>query len=208
MKITEVTPQKNNSSRVSVYSDGKYLLSLDEVDAVVLGIKPGKEITETELNNLLYESEFGKAKAKALDILSSKSVSAAMLSDVLEKKGYDRVVVTEVINEFTDLGYIDDFNYTMLFLEHASEKLWGKKKIVYELGQKGVDSYVIEDALAEYSSLPGPEEISQAIGAKYSGEDISDYKIKQKIIRFFASRGFDFSEINEGIGIYLQNIKD
>ncbi|MBQ8588582.1 MAG: hypothetical protein IJ454_04230, partial [Clostridia bacterium] len=70
MKITEVSPQKNNPGRVSVYSEGEYILSLDAVDAVVLGIKVGREISEKELNNLLFESQFGKAKAKALDILS------------------------------------------------------------------------------------------------------------------------------------------
>ena len=65
MKITEVSPQKNNPSRVSVYADGRYIFSLDDVDAVVLGIKPGREIDDNELHNLLFESQFGKAKAKA-----------------------------------------------------------------------------------------------------------------------------------------------
>lgn len=207
MKITEVSPQKNNPSRVSVYSEGRYLLSLDDVDAVVLGIKPGREINETELHNLLYESQFGKAKAKALEILSRKNVSAKLLSDALLQKGYDEAVVCEVINEFTELGYVDDFNYAMLFMEHAAEKLWGPKKIAYELSQKGVDSNTVEDALYE-ASLPGAEEIAGCIAQKYSGEDVSDYKVKQKIVRFFASRGFDFPVINEAINLYAQNTKD
>ena len=207
MKITEVSPQKNNPSRVSVYSDGRYLFSLDEVDALVLGIKPGKEITDTELNNLMYESQFGKAKAKALEILSQKSMSTRMITDALIKKGYDEAVVTEVINEFTDLGYIDDFNYAMLFMEYAAEKVWGRKKVVYELGLKGVDSNTIEDALSEFT-LPGSVDIVAMISAKYGNEDVSDYKIKQKIMRFFSSRGFEFSEINEAINTYLQDKKD
>lgn len=207
MKITEVSPQKNNPSRVSVYADGRYIFSLDDVDAVVLGIKPGREIDDNELHNLLFESQFGKAKAKALAVISQKNVSAKLLSDTLLQKGYDEAVVCEVINEFTELGYIDDFNYAMLFMEHAAEKLWGPKKIVYELTQKGVDRNTIEDAMSE-STLPGAEEIAGYMAQKYSGEDISDYKVKQRITRFFASRGFDFNVINDAISIYAHSIKD
>ena len=192
MKITEVTRQKNNPSRVSVFSDGEYLLSLDEVDAVTLGIKPGIEIDEKKLNNLLFESQFGKAKSKAVEIISAKSVSAHMLSEMLTKKGYDEIVVNEVIEEFTSLGYIDDENFARLYIEYAIEKLWGEKKIVYELSQKGVDRNTIEDVLCEFT-LPDECVLAEHIYQKYRGEDFTDPKVKAKALRYLASRGFDFS---------------
>ena len=198
MKITEVSPQKNNPQRVNVYADGEYVFSLDDVDALVMGIKPGKEITDKELRNCLFESQFGKAKAKALDMLSHKSLTSKMLSDELLKKGYDEAVITEVINEFQSLGYIDDMNFAMLYLEYCASKLWGEKKIRYELLQKGVDANIIEDALASFE-LPGADDLAELIKRKYSGEDLSDYKVKQKIMRFFASRGFDFDIVEKAL---------
>ncbi len=192
MKITEVTRQKNNPSRVSIFSDGEYLLSLDEVDAVTLGIKPGVEIDEKKLNNLLFESQFGKAKAKAIEIISAKSVSSHMLSDLLKKKGYDEIVVNEVIEEFTSLGYIDDENFARLYVEYAIEKLWGEKKIVYELGLKGVDKNIIEDILSEFT-LPDECTLAEYLSQKYKGEDFTDPKVKARALRHLASRGFDFS---------------
>ncbi len=203
MKITEVSSQKNNPDRVNVYCDGEYILSLDAVDAVVLGIKPGREIGEKELGNLVFESQFGKAKAKALNILSRKNVTARMLADELSAKNYEEAVVCEVINELETLGYIDDYSYAVMYMEQAAEKLWGKKKIVYELSQKGVDINTIDDALEE-AELPGADELSECIAQKYGGEDVEDYKTKQRIVRFFASRGFDFSTINDAINLYLK----
>jgi len=200
MKITEVTPQKNNPSRVNVFADGEYVFSLDDVDALVLGIKPGREITQADLKNCLFESQFGKAKAKAMDILSRKSVSSAMLCAELQKKDYDPAVISEVIREFEELGYIDDFNFAMLYLEYASSKLWGEKKIRYELSQKGVSNHITEDALSSFS-LPGAAEVAQCIKQKYPGEDLKDFKVKQKIMRFFASRGFEFSLVEEAIRV-------
>lgn len=198
MKITEVSPQKNNPSRVNVYADGEYAFSLDEVDALVMGIKPGKEITQREVANCLYESQFSKAKAKALELLSHKSLTEKMLSDELGKKGYDLGVICQVTEEFKELGYIDDMSFALLYLEYASQKLWGEKKIRYELSQKGVDANILEDALASFE-LPGAREVAECIKQKYSGEDLSDFKVKQKIMRFFASRGFDFSVVEEAL---------
>jgi len=198
MKITEVSPQKNNQKRVNVYLDGEYVLSLDDVDALVMGIKTGREISEAELKNLMFESQYGKAKSKALDILSRKSISSGSLRDYLKSKGYDDIVITEIINELEELGYIDDYSYALMFLEYAREKLWGRKKIVYELGKKGVDINTIEDAMSE-AELPLEREVAEHIKMKYALEDIKDYKVRQKIIRFYSSRGFEISVIEDAI---------
>ena len=203
MKITEVSLQKNNPQRVNVYADGDYVFSLDEVDALVMGIKPGREITDQDLKNCLFESQFSKAKSKAMEILSRKPLSKQMLSDELQKKEYDEVVIAEVINEFESLGYLDDYNYAMLYIEYAASKIWGEKKIRYELSAKGVDSNTAEDAICA-SQLPGTEEIAELIKQKYAGEDTHDIKVKQRIFRFFASRGFDFSLVEKA----LKLIKD
>ena len=203
MKITEVSPQKNDPRRVNVYLDGEYVLSLDDVDALVLGIKAGREISEKELNNLLFESQFGKAKAKAMDILSRKSISKASLKKELTDKGYEEIIAHEVINELTDLGYLDDHAYAVMFLEMCREKMWGIKKVRYELKQRGIDDFTIEDALCEMP-LPASEEIAQAIKVKYANDDITDIKTKQRIIRHFAQRGFDFSDIEKAIKELIQ----
>ncbi len=203
MKITEVSAQKNNPRRVNVYLDGEYVLSLDDVDAVVLGIKAGREISEDELRNLLFESQFGKAKAKALDILSSKNISTKALTDELTKKGYDKAVVTQAVDELKELGYLNDYDYAVMFLEVCREKLWGIKKARYELKQRGIDDFTLEDALCEVT-LCGAQEIAEAIGTKYAHEDVADIKTKQKIMRYFSTRGFDFSDIEKAISIYCK----
>lgn len=207
MKITEVSVQKNNPSRVSVYVDGKYAFSIGDAEAVSFGIKPGREIEERELTNFLFESQFGKARDKAMEILSRKSISSFCLGEELIKKGCDKIVADTLIEELKELGYLDDHAYALLFLEHCREKLWGRKKAEYELKQKGIDQNTIDDALFEVA-LPDAEEISKHIGIKYAGEDTEDFKVRQRIMRFFVSRGFEFSEINDAIKIFEDSKKD
>ena len=203
MKITEVSLQKNNKDRANIYLDGEYVLSLDCVDVVALGIKPGREIDEKELRDLIMESQLGKARAKAMDIISRKSITSLCLKQELLKKGYDEIVVDVLVGELVELGIIDDYAYTLLFVEMCGEKLWGRKKAEYELRQKGIDASMLEDALCEIS-LPAEEEICSAIAERYRGEDFADMKTKQRVVRFFASRGFDFSVIERGINLYLK----
>lgn len=207
MKVTDVQPQKNDNSRVSVFIDGEYAFSLDEVDALVMGIKPGREVDREKLGEMVFASQFAKAKNAALKLISRKSVCRKMVEDLLCEKKFDSEITDAVCSELESLGYIDDYNYASLFAEYASEKLWGERKIRYELGAKGIEKSVIEDVLSD-SSLADCETLSQVIAEKYVGADLEDIKTKQKIQRFLASRGFDFSVINEAINICIENTRD
>lgn len=203
MKVTDIQVQKNNSQRVSVFVDGKYSFSLDGVDAVVMGIKIGRELTDGDIEDCLFKSQYAKAKDKAIGIISQKSVSRKMLEDLLLKKGYDGIVIEKVCEELEELGYIDDYAYASLFAEYAYEKVWGERKIRYELSLRGIDAYTAEDVLGSAKKISA-EELAEHIMSKYSRNDLSDIKSKQKIQRYFASRGFDFGIINSAINICIE----
>lgn len=193
MKVTSVEVQKNNRQRVSVFVDNEYAFSLDQTDAVVMKIKPGRELSQKDIENCIMECNFTKARDKALDILSRKPISQKQLEEKLCQKGYDKSVVFEVISEMKNLGYVNDYEYATLFLEHCRTKMWGEKKIIYEMKQKGLDDSVIRTVMSEYESDDDTEKIKEQIILKYGREDLTDIKVKAKITRFLASRGFDFS---------------
>lgn len=204
MKVTDVQPQKNDNSKVSVFIDGEYAFSLDEVDALVMGIKPGKEIDREKLGEMLFASQFAKAKNEALKLISRKSVCRKMVEDLLGEKKFDAEITDAVCNELESLGYIDDYSYATFFIEYAAEKLWGERKIRYELGIKGISKDIIEEVISG-AFIADSKALSQIITEKYRGLDLEDIKVKQKIQRFLVTRGFDFSDINEAINICISN---
>ena len=199
MKVTDVTPQKNNTHRVSVFVDNEYAFSLDETDAVLLKIKVGRELTKADIDRCIMECNYTKARDKAFEILSRKPLCCKELEDKLFAKGYDNAIVAEVVRELEDLGYLSDTDYATLFLEHCRAKMWGKKKIRYEMKQKGIESGIIEDVLADIDEDDSLCDVTETIISKYGREDLTDMKVKAKITRYFASRGFDFSLIDKGI---------
>lgn len=208
MKITEVSPQKNNPMRVSVFVDGEYSFSYDAADAALKGIKQGAELSEEDIQNLLPHSEFTKARDIALKILSIKSISSKNLSDKLNEKGYTDIIISRVIEELTSLGYIDDENYASMYLEYCMEKLWGKKKIRYEMQLKGIDEEIIEKVFLSYNEDDALKSMAELIKSKYASFCLSDIKTKAKITRYFASRGFDYSIIDAAIRLAYEEISD
>ncbi len=208
MKVTDVVVQKNNTQRVSVFVDNEYAFSLDGADALLMKIKPGRELTKEDIARCNYECNFTKARDKALEILSRKSVSKKELSDKLSQKGYDDSIIDDAISELETLGYVNDEEYANLFLEHCMAKMWGKKKIRYEMKQKGIPEAVIAEKLSQFDEDDNLDEIKEIIISKYGNDDISDIKIKAKITRYLASRGFDFSLIDKVIRLSKEELSD
>ena len=198
MKITDIDVQKKNKNRVSVFVDGEYSFSLEKIDALRLSLKIGMEITDADIQKYNIESNLGKARSKAGDMLSRRPYSSHDFKSKLLDKGFDEVIVNSVLEEFSELGYLNDLEYAKMYIEDARLKLKGDKKIMYELSLKGIGERITREALAECEDVP-LEDVAAIINTKYASMDITDYKIKQKITAYLASRGFSYSDINDAI---------
>ena len=63
MKITDIDVQKKNKNRLSVFVDGEYSFSLEQIDALMLSLKIGMEITDADIRKYNIESNLGKARS-------------------------------------------------------------------------------------------------------------------------------------------------
>ncbi len=206
MKITDVVPQRKNKNRVSVFVDGEYSFSLDGADALRLGVKIGTEITEKDIEIYNLESNLSKAKAKAFDIVGRKMVTERELRTKLVDKGYDNIICDIVIETMREYNYINDADYCESFLDYAKAKGWGQLKIRSELKRRGVDESTISAALMEFEDCP-EDRIYDILSRKFEDADLTDFKQKQKVLRFFASRGFDFDSINSAVSRFLSDTR-
>ena len=199
MKITDIKTQVHDETRVSVYVDGAYSFSLSDIDAVKHAVKKGMEISE---NDLLFFKSLGdnsKAMKAAMDLISRKGVTQKALSDYLLKKGYSKEVCTFVSDELKNLGYIDDFSFALSYAKDAYEyKKHGRMRIETDLRKKGVSNDVIKDVFEE-AGIDFSLNLPDMINEKFKNCDFSDFKVKQKIIRYFAYRGYPISEISSAL---------
>lgn len=204
MKITDITQQKHNPNRMSVFVDGEYSFSLEDTDIVFLGIKVGREITQDEIAEYNQRCNYTKALSLSLDFISRKAATKKQIQEKISKSGYDEDIVTMVCDELKSMGYLDDIEYAREFAKDMiSYKKQGKTKIIMELKRRGISQEDIKEALEDIDFCE-EDSISEHLGRKFMNMDLSDIKTKEKAMRYLLYRGFSPNEATEGIARFVR----
>lgn len=207
MKITSVSVQARDKSRVNVSVDGKYRFSLDIMQVADLGIKPGRELTEKELTQLEEESQFGKVYTRTLEYALMRPRSQREVRDYLYrktrdtrtktgavKKGISKQLTERVFDRLAEKGYIDDEKFARFWIENRNVRRGSSmRKISSELMAKGVDGAIIEVVLSE-TDRTDHEELNKIIARK-----INKYDDEQKLMAYLARQGFRYDDIKEAL---------
>ena len=83
MEITAIEPRRKRLSQL--YLDGEAAVKVDTETLLKAGWKPGMEISDEDLHQLLQESEARRAKEKALYLLEYRSHSKKELADKISR---------------------------------------------------------------------------------------------------------------------------
>ena len=142
----------------------------------------------------------------ALRFLSSRNRTAAELERYLKKKEFAADEIQNLIEEFKSYGYLDDSRYCCEYFHYAFSRGKGKRRVVMELREKGVEPQVIQLALEEYEP-----EMSERARARNEAEKIlraaeigSQEPVSEKLLgrvaRRLQSKGYSSDIIYSIIG--------
>lgn len=201
-KVTQVEPQKKNSKRFNVFLDGKFAFGADEDLVVNRRLIVGKEISEEDLEKILFEAEVGKLMERMYRLFNIRQRSEKEVRDYLKRLSFKRKIkeqddISEVAVEFLierlkTKGMINDQNFAYEWTRaRRISKKKGKNAIKAELFQKGISKEVINEVISEN----GDEEsiAYQALEKKMRvWKHLSEMEIRQKGIQFLVRRGFDY----------------
>lgn len=100
------------------------------------------------------------ARSIALRRLSAAAQTRSQLDDAMRRRGVPEDVRHRVLDRFDDVGLIDDATFAKMWVEsrHAGRGL-AKKALAHELRQRGIESTLVDDAVAE---LPVEQEEATA----------------------------------------------
>lgn len=192
--ITEVTIQKKNRSRVSVYVDGEFFCGMQSITAAKEGIKLGAEVDEAELMRVIAESESVEAFDKALSYIGKGPRTKKEIESYLIKKEYPIFAINDVVEKLSDYGYLNDESYVDAYL-HCYSGSRGIKRLKADLIQKGVDKTLIDEKL---SLLEGQDDAARVAANKYMRTHKN--ADKNKLRAHLYSKGFDYSVISDVVG--------
>lgn len=98
-----------------------------------------------------------------------------------------------VINRLISDKFVDDARYAAMFVRDKSRiSKWGRVKIATALRAKGISAEIISDALTQIEPSTDKAQLLELIARKAKQtKSKSVYELKNKLIRFGVSRGFD-----------------
>jgi regulatory protein len=200
MQITKIEVQKKKKDRYNVYIDGVFRFGLDEGTLIKFDLRKGIEVSEQEIEKIENEEVVAKAFNAAASFLKTRERSRKEISDKLKTKDYEITAIEKVLEKLERLDIVNDKRFAEMFVRDRMKlRPKGKKVLTMELVQKGIDRYIIEDALNEM--LGGENELGLAkrvfekAEKKYSR--LEEREKKDKIIKFMMARGFNYGMIEK-----------
>lgn len=188
-KITALTLQKRNRQRVNVYLDGEFAFGLSRI--VSAWLRVGQEISDEKIAQLQSDDAVEVAYQRALRLLNYRPRSESEIRTNLKKHRVDEGVIVDALERLRQDGFVDDVRFAKIWVENRCEmRPRGKRALVYELRQRGVDPEIIDNALVEID-----EEKLALAAAKKKAHKLSSLEwddFRQKMFGFLARRGFTY----------------
>jgi regulatory protein len=144
------------------------------------------------------------AKQKAYRYLALRPRSEKEVAKKLKEKGFPANIIQETLEKLRDLKYINDNSFSSQWARHlAVNKLWGNRKIIADLQEKGINKEAIEEAV-KTARLELSEEDAIALLIKKKTtkhkSDKTDTEEKRKIFQHLLGRGFPPGLILQKLG--------
>lgn len=148
--------------------------------------------------------DLAAAKQKAYHLLSLRPRSEKEIEKKLREKGFPAAVIKEALEKLHDLHYLDDVSFAAQWARNfAVNKLWGNKKIIASLHEKGVSANLIPAAIdAARAEISEEKAVANLIKKKVARKKtgFQDIKEKKRIFQSLLGRGFPAGLILNKLG--------
>lgn len=205
MVIQELKPSKHVEGRwLAMLEDGS-ILRLGEGEVVRFALYAGKELSETETEELQRAAKGSALKEKALSLLARKPQSRKELERKLGEWETSEQEAQAICDRLEELGYLNDASYAAMVARHYSAKGYGERKLRDELYRRGISRELWDEALEQ--SYDPAQAIDDFLAKKLSGREPDRQELK-KVSDALARRGYRWSDISEGLRRYGAEVDD
>ena len=202
MIISEILKDKRHLMKLK-FCDGTEIF-LDKDICADNALSKGMDLEQAQIAKLRYDSEYVRAKSRALWYLDRSDHTEKALFDKLVRAGFDKKASAAVLARFAELGLVDDRRFAENFAERCSECNISERETLHKMLQKGVPYDMAREVLNELDT----DEISQIkslVEKKYS------YKLTlpdgaQKVFAALARKGFSYSSIRQVLNEYISEM--
>ena len=190
-----------------------YALTIETVGEVQVDVRTfdespywvGGEITQAQLDRLLEQAQYNRARDKALYLLGLRDYGCRELERKLTPE-YPPAVAAAVVARLAEVGLLDDVQYAARAARSLSRyKQYPRRRVQQELQRRGIDRETAAAAAEELVT----DDFQQALAIlqkKYYNKlhDRTDRAARQRVMASLARRGFSFSAIRQAMEAFDQ----
>lgn len=186
---------------VALFIDGEKAVDIDAETYLKSGLKPGDDLTDESLHELIEASDVRRAEQKAMYLLGYRSHSKKELAQKLSRT-VSREAAEKAAEKMTELGLVDDEEYA----RSLARGMFGRKgfaasRVRQELMRKGIGRELAERAAAEAEPEPG-EAIKQIIERKYA-RCLDDEKGRRRTVAALQRMGYRWDDIRSALREFI-----
>ena len=200
MQILNIQKDKLHLTKISLSNGEEVLIDNDVCRDNYL--KKGDEISEEKLNDLVFQSQYQRAKSRAVWYLDRKDRTAKDLYNKLCLAGFDKKAVAKVIARLQEVGLIDDRRFAENYASRLMEGNVSKREALQKMLQKGVPYDMAKDVLAECDSDEGAQ-IEALINKKYRTKLMVEGG-KEKVYAALIRKGFSYEAVKNALKNYIE----
>ena len=134
--------------------------------------------------------------------LSMREHSKQELADKLLKKNYEKTLVMQCIEEFSEKDLQSDYRYAESFVRSKFNDHKGENFIRSSLRNKGISSLLIDKIMLDYDQEDWLQKAILALEKKVFKSNLDKSVQIKKQNAFLNSRGFTFKVIDKAINQY------
>lgn len=203
MKIISISKDKKHLNKITLSSGEELLIDTDV--CIDKKLSCGAELDEALLGEIKYESEYKRAKSRALWYLDRMDYTEKALYQKLVKAGFDKRAAAGVMGWCVEFGLVDDRRYAERFAERCAQNNISKKEATAKMLLKGVPYDLAKEVLSEIDT-DEQAQLSQLIAKKYAYK-LTQENGTQKVFAALVRKGFSFSAVKEALKKYNEELE-
>jgi regulatory protein len=210
MRITSLQTQATNLERINVFADDQFLLGVNALIVLQLGLQVGQELTPTLLDQLRSEEALQKAVDRALNYLSFRPRSREEVRRYLRRKETPPELVASVMERLDRLDLVNDHAFASFWIDSREQfSPRGAYALKNELRMKGVEREVVDELVNDEKD----EERALLAGQKKAFSlvripDIDYATFRTRLGSFLQRRGFGYEIVTRTVRQLWQDLKE
>jgi len=210
MRITALEPQVNNSERINIYADGRFLLGVNAAFVLQMGLQLDQELLPDQLEQLRTAEAEQQAVDRALNYLSYRPRSREEVRRYLRRKETPPEIIEAALARLDRLDYVNDRTFAGFWIETREQySPRGARALKNELRMKGVEREVVDELVDDEQD----DQRALRAGRKKAlllvrTPDMDYATFRNRLGAFLQRRGFGYEVVTRTVRALWKELKE